>query len=120
MKLKKLHIENYKNLKDFDLDFENDNGLSIIVGNNGSGKSNILEAISGLFCEWYGKVKYTFPCDYSISYEIDNHQIKLFKKENKLTRQIDYIDYSVKNPKNDPIFLPSNVIALYSGEDMRL
>lgn len=120
MKLKKLHIENYKNLKEFDLDFENDNGLSIIVGNNGSGKSNILEAISGIFCEWYGKVKYTFPCDYSISYEIDNHQIKLFKKENKLTRQIDYIDYSVKNPNNDPIFLPSNVIALYSGEDMRL
>lgn len=120
MKLKKLHIENYKNLKDFDLDFENDNGLSIIVGNNGSGKSNILEAISGIFCEWYGKVKYSFPCDYSISYEIDNHQIKLFKKENKLTRQIDYIDYSVKNPKNDPFFLPSNVIALYSGEDMRL
>ena len=61
MKLKKLHIENYKNLKHFDLDFENDNGLSIIVGNNGSGKSNILEAISGIFCEWYGKVKYTFP-----------------------------------------------------------
>lgn len=120
MKLKKLHIENYKNLKDFVLDFENDNGLSILVGNNGSGKSNILEAISGIFCEWYGKVKYTFPCDYSISYEIDNHQIKLFKKENKLTRQIDYIDYSVKNPKNNPIFLPSNVIALYSGEDLRL
>lgn len=39
MKLKKLYIKQYKNLKDFTIDFESGNGISIIVGNNGAGKS---------------------------------------------------------------------------------
>lgn len=39
MQLKSLWIKNYKNLKDFSLDFEKGNGLSILIGNNGSGKS---------------------------------------------------------------------------------
>lgn len=51
MRLKHLYIKDYKNLKDFSLDFENGNGLSILIGNNGSGKSNVLEAISGIFAE---------------------------------------------------------------------
>lgn len=53
MKLKSLWIQEYKNLKDFSLDFEKGNNLSILIGNNGSGKSNVLEAISGIFAEAY-------------------------------------------------------------------
>ena len=49
MKLKKLQIRKYKNLIDFTVDFESGKGLSILIGNNGSGKSNVLEAISGIF-----------------------------------------------------------------------
>lgn len=116
MKLKKLHIENYKNLKHFDLDFENDNGLSIIVGNNGSGKSNILEAISGIFCEWYGKVKYTFPCDYSLSYDYDGRIVTLQREE----KHKFFFENDVLYDDSPCPWLPSNVIALYSGEDMRL
>lgn len=48
MKLKKLQIKKYKNLIDFTVDFESGKGLSILIGNNGSGKSNVLEAISGI------------------------------------------------------------------------
>ena len=32
---------------DFSLDFENGNGLSILIGNNGSGKSNVIGLYSG-------------------------------------------------------------------------
>lgn len=49
MKLKRLEIKKYKNLIDFSADFESGKGLSILIGNNGSGKSNVLEAISGIF-----------------------------------------------------------------------
>ena len=49
MRLKHLYIKDYKNLKDFSLDFENGNGLSILIGNNGSGKSNVLEAYISLY-----------------------------------------------------------------------
>lgn len=49
MKLRKLHIEDYKMFKDFDIDFvdENDEALPIVVlaGVNGSGKSTLLEYI---------------------------------------------------------------------------
>ena len=49
MKLQKLHIENYKMFKDFDISFvdEEDNALPIIVlaGVNGSGKTTLLEFI---------------------------------------------------------------------------
>lgn len=53
MKLKKLQIKKYKNLIDFTVDFESGKGLSILIGNNGSGKSNVLEAISGIFVNAY-------------------------------------------------------------------
>jgi len=49
MKLRKLHIEDYKMFKDFDISFvdENDEALPIIVlaGVNGSGKTSLLEYI---------------------------------------------------------------------------
>ena len=49
MKLRKLHIEDYKMFKDFDISFvdENDEALPIVVlaGVNGSGKTTLLESI---------------------------------------------------------------------------
>ena len=49
MKLRKLHIENYKMFKDFDISFvdENDKALPIVVlaGINGTGKTTLLESI---------------------------------------------------------------------------
>jgi len=49
MKLRKLHIENYKMFKNFDISFldENDEVLPIVVlaGVNGSGKTTVLECI---------------------------------------------------------------------------
>jgi len=42
--IKRVHIKNYRTFKN--LDFEPKDGLNIIVGNNESGKSTLLEAIS--------------------------------------------------------------------------
>lgn len=41
MYLKKLHLENFRNFKTIDIDF--DEQLTVIVGNNGAGKTSILE-----------------------------------------------------------------------------
>jgi predicted ATP-binding protein involved in virulence len=58
MKLRKLHIEDYKMFKDFDISFvdENNEALPIIVlaGVNGSGKTSLLEWI---FKEYYEYLK---------------------------------------------------------------
>lgn len=118
MQLKKLWIKDYKNLKDFSLDFEKGNNLSILIGNNGSGKSNVLEAISGIFAEAYRNVSDLLESDYILEYQIKeknfkiekiNGRRKLFNNENPI---------SVKTKESD--YLPSNVIAIYSGEDLRL
>jgi predicted ATPase len=50
MKLKKIEIENFKGLKHFEMDLcgEDDtpNSLNCLVGNNGSGKTTVLQAIA--------------------------------------------------------------------------
>lgn len=125
MKLRKLYIGKYKNLQDFDLDFESGKGLTILIGNNGSGKSNILEAISAIFANAYaGKPLYQFV--YSLTYEIKGKVVKL-------SRTIYRCQYYIKEINQDDLefkvvslsnlarngYLPTNVIALYSGEDKR-
>ncbi len=44
--LEQLSIENYRNFSEWSIEF--DKGINIIVGPNGSGKTNILESISYL------------------------------------------------------------------------
>ena len=68
MKLKKLQIKKYKNLIDFTVDFEPGKGLSILIGNNGLGKSNVLEAISGIFVNAYS-AKAIHKFVYSLTYD---------------------------------------------------
>lgn len=72
MKLKKLQIKKYKNLIDFTVDFESGKGLSILIGNNGSGKSNVLEAISGIFHDLFKeKDGRKITCDYKLEYNLN-------------------------------------------------
>lgn len=52
MKLKHLNILNYKNIAEASLDFAD--GVNCLIGNNGMGKTNILDAIYYLsFCKSY-------------------------------------------------------------------
>ena len=111
MKLKSLWLKDYKNLKDFHLDFEKGNGLSILIGNNGSGKSNVLEAISGIFAEWYGKSSYKFDTDYEVIYDKDNLEFRL-NRNGRYKRVNPFI--------NNHEFLPTKVIATYTGENPHL
>jgi predicted ATPase len=50
MKVDTLHIRSrFKNLEDVTVDFDDDNLMTVIVGRNGSGKSNVLEALVSIF-----------------------------------------------------------------------
>lgn len=57
MKLLKLEIRGYKNLQDVEIDFSKSNGMTLVVGTNGSGKSNLLEVLSAIFSALYNKEK---------------------------------------------------------------
>lgn len=50
MKVDKLHIRSrFKNLENTLVDFDEDNLMTVIVGCNGAGKSNVLEALVAIF-----------------------------------------------------------------------
>lgn len=60
MRLKSLYIQEYKNIKDQTFDFSNNSGYIALIGLNGSGKSNLIEAIALIFNGLLNKKKDTF------------------------------------------------------------
>lgn len=119
MRLKKLHIKEkgFKNLKDIEIDFEQANGISVLIGNNGSGKSNLLEAISNIFAHLYKKVDSLKPdFDYELFYEIEQYKIFIDFTEDTYTFKINDAVATLLEEKH----LPTQVIANYSGEESRL
>ncbi|MDO4971627.1 MAG: AAA family ATPase [Bacteroidales bacterium] len=107
MKLRNLHINHYKNLNS-SFSFEDNTGYISLIGLNGSGKSNLLEAISLLFAHIMG-IKVTFPfSQYSITYDIREHGVDITDGD------------SLENGAIKEGDLPSSLIACYSGEDNRL
>ena len=110
MKLHKIVIESYKNLNGT-YSFENNNGYIALIGLNGSGKSNLLEAISIIFDKLIKGNDADIPFNYEIEYEINGHLYSRKKREAKKDGE--------KCNVNE-IEFPASVIACYSGEDLRL
>lgn len=117
MKLQRLHIKGFRNIDDLDLDLSSQKGLSVLIGNNGSGKSNILEAIVAIFASLYSKSKrFTPTFDYEVEYTIQETSVKV----EKLGEKIFVNDTEVSKKELSKLLLPKNVIACYSGETLRL
>lgn len=110
MILKSLYIEGYKNLKGI-YSFKNNSGYIALIGLNGSGKSNLLEAISLIFGGIVNNNGSGIPFNYEIEYELNGHIYTRKKGQAKKDGII---------CKADELEYPSSVIACYSGEDLRL
>ena len=69
MRLISLTISQYKNLRDFSLSFDGNSFIDVFVGKNGSGKSNLFEALMEIFRHLfeYGKEKGNPGFDYTIN-----------------------------------------------------
>jgi predicted ATPase len=46
MKLERLQIEGYKNIRSCDIEFSQSSLINAVIGSNGSGKSNLINALS--------------------------------------------------------------------------
>lgn len=116
MKIKSLYIEEYKNIKKQTFGFKSHNGITLIIGNNGSGKSNLLECISDIFYNLYTGSD-SFKTNFRLEY-YDNNS-KLYKVEWDGTNISKSVNGYLETLTN-PFILPSRVVALYSGEENRL
>lgn len=118
MKLKSLYVKKYKNLSHLTIDFEAGNGLTMLVGNNGSGKSNVLEAISGIFHDLFKeKDGRKITCDYKLEYNLNDINCVIEQTNGTLRCYGDKFkrrDYFIEENA------PNNIIGLYSGEEDRL
>jgi len=49
MRLDEVTIEEFKNLRDLHIDFDEQSPYTVLVGENGAGKSNLIEALTLIF-----------------------------------------------------------------------
>lgn len=122
MRLLSLYIKDYKNIKEQTFDFNKNNGLIALIGENGSGKSNLLEALSMIFAGVFQGEKERQPVfAYRINYSIGDNSVGIeFDGTDYISIIADGRALKIAELRNSQIFLPTNLIACYSGEDLRL
>lgn len=115
IRITRLWIEDFKNIKRQNFDFANHNGLTLLIGNNGSGKSNVLEFISNVFKNLFSR-EADFKSNFEIEWEADGNTNKVKCYNGHLTEEHNGSAISVSNTMD----YPKRVIAIYSGESERL
>lgn len=113
MRLKSLFVSDYKNLKNFTLGFDGTSFIDVFVGKNGSGKSNLFEALVEIFRHIYefDKEKGAPGFDYTVKYEVSDKETEIVWKAGKLSINGKIRSTIGKTP------LPDNVLIYYSGHN---
>lgn len=75
MRIDKLKLTDFKNLVDFEVDFHQSSPRQVVVGRNGVGKSNLLEALTWIFRDLDLGAKPQFA--YEIEYLCNRHFVKI-------------------------------------------
>lgn len=113
MRLKSIYISNYKNLRDFFLSFDGNSFIDVFVGKNGSGKSNLFEALTEIFRHVYeyDRDKDNLGFDYTVRYEIEGKESEIAWKTGRFSINGRARATIGKTP------LPDNVLIYYSGHN---
>jgi len=115
MRLKSVFISQYKNLRNFSLDFDGTSFIDVFVGKNGSGKSNLFEALIEIFRHLveFGGSGNTIGFDYRIAYEIEGKEVRFEWRSGRLA-----ISFDGKARRNmNGVPLPDNLLIYYSGHN---
>ncbi|MUK37242.1 AAA family ATPase [Aliivibrio fischeri] len=144
MKVDKLHIRSrFKNLENVMVDFDEDHLMTVVVGRNGSGKSNVLEALVAIFrnLDLGEAPPFSYELDfqlgeenwvkwYDVKVDADPSRGTLAKQyqvsvKNKHDSKADYKSVPFSKVKRDrktkqAEYLPNFLFAYYSGPSDRL
>jgi len=143
MKLDYLKIDEFKNLRNFEISFDEKSQTTVLVGRNGSGKSNLLEALTLIFRDLDLGESPTFS--YELHYYCRDYHIKIVAQRGapskdmmkilvKDTKKIEeqqtlipdenegYAEISYSKFKQDARekYLPNYVFGYYSGPSNRM
>lgn len=134
MKLRSLEIGSFKNLRNFKIDFGQDmqNLTSVVLGWNGSGKSNLLEALIIIFRDLdLGELT---RFNYILRYECRKREIRIDSDPERGKSRREQIKITVQEPDgtissprfsqfvnaSERRYLPSYVFGYYSGPGNRM
>jgi energy-coupling factor transporter ATP-binding protein EcfA2 len=124
MKLRHLWISKYKNLSNCEVEFSASHLLNAIIGNNGSGKSNLIEAILYVMIGVY--FKKAPPFDFSLEFEAQGRQVLLLGIDRKLAVHVDGerkpLEFFAERLRDGSaqVYYPEMTFVYYSGECQRV
>ena len=123
MRINKIVVGRYKNLINFRCEFANSN-ISAFIGNNGSGKSNLLEVITEVFsvakkhCEDKRYAMIVYPEIWGCEIEYEKDGMIYILKYNK--PEVSLLCAGKRLPKSEMnSALPESIIIYYVGETVR-
>lgn len=150
MRLQRLWLKHFRNLRDVTINFAQHYEASsrqpkdaepkpihshALIGQNGTGKSNLMEAVIAIFRGI--DLGWDIEFDYELEYEICGHSIKVKGDIATQKRPLVWVDGEKKfldylrvnddprekekvDPVRGPRLLPSHVFAYYSGQNIRM
>lgn len=124
MKLRRLQIEGYKNVRSCDIEFTQSSLINAVIGSNGSGKSNLIEAIIQILIGCYFEKAPQF--EFRLEFEAQNRVVVLQREGRRTSVMVDGermpLDHFAKRLRDGPaqVFYPELTLVYYSGECQRV
>ncbi len=124
MKLRRLWIDRFKNLRNCEVVFEQPYLLNAVIGDNGSGKSNLIEAILHILLDTY--LNQSPPFDFRFEYEAQRRHIELSSIQGHRRAIVDGEEMPIKHftrrlrDGEAQVYYPETTLVYYSGDCARI
>lgn len=124
MKIHRFWISKFKNLRNCEVIFDKPYLVNAVIGGNGSGKSNLVEAILQVLLDIYLNANPIF--DFYFEYETQNRRVELSNMDGQLKVVVDGQAMSGRRfaarlrDGDAQVFYPETTFAYYSGDCKRV
>lgn len=124
MKLRRVQIDGYKNIRSCDIEFTNSPMVHAVIGSNGSGKSNLIEAIIQILIGFYFEKPPRF--NFRLEFEAQNRLVVLQREGRQAAVTVDGTRLSLGRfaerlrDGSAQVFYPELTLIYYSGECKRV
>lgn len=124
MRLRRVQVDGYKNIRLCDVDFTKSPMINAVIGSNGSGKSNLIEAIIQILIGCYFEKAPRF--EFRLEFEAQKRMIVLQREGDRASVTVDGermpLEHFARRLRDGPaqVFYPELTLVYYSGECQRV